>query len=453
AASATTEYTVSFTASTTLNAGEKIWINFPDGFNINNATTSAQLDINGAGAGAPRIAADAIATTSANMLHAVILTISNAEINAGDTVTVLIGNIVNAAKGSYQGVSFFTTTVNSGLVDGTYFGPDQQAQQNGPPPVESIQIGGTNTITGTVKVREADGALRTVTAEEAAQLQVGMGCPDMMFFVGTKQVASDGTFTYSYVLDASYVLFVMPFSETSTFFESYLSPNMMMVSVTGNEAVTLTPIFEVPNSFIAGTVTGGPANYNSQIIDVRAYTADLQTFHSVFTSTAYTTTGLNASGVGYFRIPVRSGSTWKINFETNDTIVGSNGSEYWTPTMDPVYVSDTNTVTTTAAAFVQANKELRVTIRNSSDNSIIRSNFCISVRRSGQEMMGPMMGNEVCSASGDYYIMTVPAGPFAVQVMGAGRGFKEYPVMISSDAATTTKTIIMESPSNYTTGT
>ena len=453
AASAVTEYTISFTASTTLNIGEKIWVNFPDNFNINNATTSAQNDINGAGDLAPRIASEAIATTSANTLNAVVLTTSNAAVAAGDTITVLVGNIVNATKGSYQNVRFFTTTTNDGLIDGTYFGMDQQAQQNGPPPVESIQIGGDNTITGTIKVREANGTLRTVTAEEAAQLQVGMGCPDLMFFVGTKQVASDGTFSYSYVLNATYVLFVQPFSETSTFFESYLSPNMMMVNVTGDETVTLTPTFEVPDSFIAGTVSGGPASYNDQMIEVRAYTPDLQSFHTIFTSTAYTTEGLNASGVGYFRIPVRSGNTWKMNFETSDLIFGADGSEYWTPTMDPVYVPDTSTVTTTATAFVQSNKELRVYLRNSTDNSIINSGFCISVRRSGQEMMGPMMGNEICNASGDYYTMTVPAGPFAVQVMGPGRGNKEYPILIASGSATTTKTIIMESASNYISGT
>jgi len=451
-AAATTQYRLTFTASSTLAVGEKIWLSFPAGFNINNATTSAQLDINGSGSNAPRIANGAIATSSAYNLNSVIWTTSNAAINAGDTVTVTVGRIVNPSKGAYQGVNFFTTTSNSGLVDGTYYGLDSEASQNGPPPVDSIQIGGTNTISGTVKVKLANGTLRTVTTEEAAQLEVGMGCPDLMFFVGTKEIASDGTFTYTNVLDATYILFVMPITENSDFFQNYISPNMINVSVTGNETVSIAPTFELPNSFIAGSVTGGPAS--AEGIFIRAYTGDLQTFNEVFNSTSYTTPGLNGSGAGFFKVPVKSGNTWSFNVMTNE-ILTSGGTQYWTPDISPVYVPDTNTVTTTPAAFVVANKELRVTLTNSVDDSTITNNFCLSVRRSGQEMMGPMNGNEVCNAVNGqtYYSLRVPAGPFVIQAMAPGRGFAEYPVLISSDTATTTKTIIVESPAQYISGT
>ena len=450
AASVTTQYRLQFTASTTLAVGEKIWINFPVGFTLTNATTSAQADINGSSANAPQIAEGAVAMTTDNGLNAGILTISNEAVAAGDTVTVTIGRVQNPVKGAYQVFRFFTTTANNGLVDGVYYGMDTGANQFGPPPVDSIQIGGNNTVTGTVKVRRAGGALETVTADEAAQLQVGMGSPSEGFYVGTKSVAADGTFTYSNLLSATYILFVMPFSETSSFFESYISPNMIQVNVTGSETVTVQPTFEVPDSFIAGTITGGVADAAG--IYIRAYTAQLQTFSEVFTSTAYTTAGLNGSGVGYFKIPVKSNNTWNINVMSENTLVSGN-TEYWTPIINPVYVPDTNTVTTTAVAFVAANKRIEVTLTNSIDNSTITTNVCLNLRRTGEEMMGPG-GAGVCSATArNTYVLKAPAGPFAVQVMAPGMGFKEYPVTVASDTTTTTKAIIFESPSTYISGT
>lgn len=454
AAAAVTQYRLQFTASTTLNIGEKIWVSFPVGFDVNTATTSAQLDINGAGANAPRIANGAIATSTNWGLNALILTTSNAAIAAGDTVTVTFGRITNPAKGAYQGFKFFTTSANNGLIDGSYMGQDSGSQDFGPPPVDSIQIGGTNTINIIVKMKQADGTLRTVTAEEAAQMQVGAGCPDLMFYVGTKKVASNGTVSYTGVLDATYVVYVMPITESGEFFQNYIKPNMIQVTVTGSETVSLTPTFYIPDSFIAGSITGGPASATG--IFVRAYTGEMETFGEVYNSRSYTTEGLDGSGVGYFRLPVKFGYTWKVNMMTNSTLT-SGSTEYWTPNIDPIYVPDATTVTTTASAFAVANKKVEVTLRKSSDNSVVTSGGpgspCLNIRKAGEEMMGPG-GQGVCTSSPrSTYVLKAPAGPFVIQVMAPGRGFKEYPVNVLSDSATTTKEIIMEAPNTYISGT
>ncbi|MBU1179190.1 hypothetical protein KKB69_02565, partial [Patescibacteria group bacterium] len=281
AAGGTGEYTIAFTASTTLNIGEKIWVNFPTGFVLTNATTSNQTI-----AGSATIDSTVVVANDSNGLHAVVATTSTAAIAAGETVTLKIGNIVNPVIGSYQGLRVFTTTANGGLVDGSFFGDfgTDAGFGNRPPPVDSIQIGGTNTIIGRAKVRQTDGTLRNLTAGEIAQVRVGMGCPDKMFFVGTKRLDDTGAFSYDHLLNATYILGIMP-DDTSdtTFFATYLQPSMIKMNVTGNETASSSPIFELQDGAIEGTITGGPTGGSITNVMVRAYTDTIQSFSPMFT--------------------------------------------------------------------------------------------------------------------------------------------------------------------------
>jgi len=85
ASAAIVEYTAAYTASTTLNIGDKIHFNFPIGYTLTNATTSAQTIVVG---GTAQIAADAIATSTANGTNQIILTVSGSAIDPSATSTV-----------------------------------------------------------------------------------------------------------------------------------------------------------------------------------------------------------------------------------------------------------------------------------------------------------------------------------------------------------------------------
>ncbi len=450
------EYTITFIASTTLNVGEKIHINFPNADFIANATISDQTIIEG---GTATVASTTIATSTDYGLNQVILTLNGGAINpsATSTVTIVIGNITNPTKGSYRNLRVFTTTANNGLVDGVFYGIDVMNNFQ-PPPVDSILIGGTNTVNGIVKVLEANGTLRTVTSDEATQISIGMGCPDMMFFAGTKRVNLDGTFTYGYLLDATYIMGAMPNNTSdSSFFENYLQPNMMQINVTGNEIATVTPTFVVPDSVMQGSITGGPANATG--VFIRAYTGDMESFTPIFTTADYTQEGLNNDGTGYFDLDVKSGYTWNLSIMTDSSLV-SGTTQYWPPVVDPVYIEPGATSTNlNAYTFVEADKTLNVTLRSGADNSVIDESNppapCLNIRRSGTMMMGPS-ANETCNTTNvggvNVYQMKVPAGAFVVEIMMPGAGFKEYPITVLSIDETVNKTIIIEQPTSYITG-
>ncbi|MFH1956809.1 MAG: carboxypeptidase regulatory-like domain-containing protein, partial [Patescibacteria group bacterium] len=449
-------YSVTFTASTTLSAGEKIWINFPVGFDLSSATLANQTIENNGGDAA--VISTGIATTTDYGFNAVIITLNAGTINAAATSTISIGGIANPTKNSYQGFRIFTTTANSGLVDGLFYGTEVRNDMR-PPPMEGIQIGGTNTVNGQVKVKLVDGSLRNLTAGEIAQIRVAMGCPDLMFFAGTKRLDSTGSFTYSNLLDATYMMGVMPDNTSdSTFFASYLQPNRTMINVTGSETATVTPTFEIPDGVIQGSITGGPASATG--VFIRAYTGSSESYSPFFTTTAYTTEGLNASGVGYFQLPIRTGQTWNFSVMTESTLT-SGSTQYWTPAVSPIYI-DPGKATTAASAFsfVTASKTLNVTLRSGADNSVIDESVnphpCISVNRAGSEMMGPG-GQGVCTTTTvdgvKVYQVKVPAGAFAVQVMMPGAGFKEYPVNVATTDTTVNQTIIISRPTTYISGT
>jgi len=450
------KYTITFTASTTLDSGEKIHIDFPVGFNLTNATTSAQTIVVG---GTAQVAEAAIATSTLFGLNQIILTTSSGAINpaATSTVTVMVGNITNPAKGSHRSFRVFTTTANNGLVDGSIYGWETRNDFR-PPPADSIQIGGTNTIRGQAKVREASGTLRNLTAGEIAQVSVGMGCPDKMFFVGTKRLDSTGSFVYSNLLDATYMMGMMPDNTSDpTFFASYLQPNMLMMNVTGGETASTSPIFETPDGVIQGSITGGPASATG--IFVRAYTPASQSFSPVFTTNSYVTQGLNSSGTGYFQIPIKSGQTWNLSIMTETTLT-SGGTQYWTPDVSPVFIDPGKATTVLSAfSFVAASKTLNITLRDADGNTITEGgggpNPCINIRRAGSEMMGPG-GQGVCSTTNvngvNVYQMKVPVGAFVIQIMMPDAGFKEYPITILSSDTTVNQPIIIARPTTYITG-
>ncbi|PIR70448.1 MAG: hypothetical protein COU46_01395 [Candidatus Niyogibacteria bacterium CG10_big_fil_rev_8_21_14_0_10_42_19] len=452
-AAGTGEYTITFTASTTLNIGEKIHVNFPIGFILTAATTSNQTIING---GTAQVISTAIATSTEYGTNRVILTTSNGAIDpaATSTVTFKVGNITNPAKGSYQGFRIFTATNNGGLVDGTMFGGMEQTGYR-PPPVDSIQIGGTNTIRGQAKVRQANGTLRNLTSGEIAQVSVAMGSPDKMFFVGTKRLDSTGSFIYDHLLDAAYMMGMMPDNTSdSVFFNSYLQPNMLMMNVTGGETASTSPIFETPDGVIEGSIVAGPAN--AADVFVRAYTPASQSFTPVHTDQTYDIMGLNSSGVGYFQIPIKTGQTWNLSIMTETTLT-SGGAQYWTPDVSPVFIDPGKSTTTlTAFSFVVADKTLNIALKDENNNNITESGGgphpCINIRRAGSEIMGPG-GQGVCTTTSGVYQMKVPTGAFVVQIMMPETGFKEYPINIASTDTTVNQTIIIARPTTYITGT
>ncbi|MBU3906047.1 carboxypeptidase regulatory-like domain-containing protein [Patescibacteria group bacterium] len=452
------EYTITFTASTTLSQGEKIYVNFPVGFDLTNATTSDQTIVAG---GTAQVASTTIATTTVSSgLNAVILALSAGSYNAQtgtSTVSVSIGNITNPAIGSYQGLRVFTTTANNGLVDGTMFGMEMGFGFR-PPPVDSIQIGGTNTIKGQAKVRELNGDLRNLNAEEIAQISVGMGCPDKMFFAGTKRLDATGSFVYSNLLDATYMMGIMPDNTSdSAFFDSYLQPNMLMMNVSGGETASTSPIFEIPDGVIEGYITGGPINSTGIDVTVRAYTAATQSFAPIHTDQTYETMGLSATGTGYFQLPIKTGNTWNITFETPSGTIASGTTQYWTPSVNSIFVpAGTATTTLGATSFVMADKTLNVTLKDADGATITEGgggpNPCISIRRAGSDMMGPG-GQGVCSTTGGVYQMKVPAGAFVIQIMMPEAGFKEYPINVASTDDIVDQTIVIARPTTYITGT
>ncbi len=460
--SAKTSYLVTFTASTTagsaLSAGERIWINFPAGFNVSNATTSAGSI---ASTGNATIVAAGISATTTNSLNAVVVAINSGNVAAGDTVTIAVNDVVNPAKGAYAtGLRVFTTTAKGGLIDGTIMGYENTFGFK-PPPVEGLQIGGTNTLYGQVKLNTGT-TTRNLFANEAGQIQVGMGCPDKNFFAGTKRLDSQGRFTYNNLLPATYMMGVMPLNTNDpTFFINYLQPSRLMVSLTDNETATVTPTFVVPDGFLRGSITGGVANYSAQMVAVRAYTGSTQSFSPLFTDTTYTTQGLDSNGRGYFRLPVKSDQTWNFAMEFGGGLYyltdGSN-NQYWAPSASPVYIATSTQTTTTLTpwSFVAANKTINVTLQDQTGAAITGSGGgpapCLSIKRSGSEMMGPG-GQGVCATTDGVYVLKVPAGSFSITVMMPGMGMNESPVTVLSTDTTVSKTIVVSRATTYITGT
>ena len=453
AASATNvTYTISFVATTSIPVGGKIIIHFPTEFSLQNATTTASQsvvmgDINGSRAGAPQIVAGAIATSTSNGRNDVIFTTSGAVTGATSTVTVAVEGLVNPALGVYRPIYIYTTTANGGLLDGSPFPDGTNDIYNGPPPVDSVHIGGTNNMTISV-YKQVGADLVKLNAAEIAQVRVGVGCPDKQFFVGMRYLDSNASTTFSNLLDCNYKVGIGGSEGSSaSFFNSFLKPGMMDVSAVGGGTKNINMIFGVPDETWTGTLTSGPASGSGAFI--QAFDGKYESWNPIFTDTTYVTQGFNGSGVGYFRLQVKTGSTWKMNLITDGTPLNSGGNKYWPPSIPSVYASSTTQTDLGSFAYVLANNTLNVTLKNSATNATITSNACVGVKRTGG---GLFMGSQemYCNANsgdGQSYEFKVPTGAITVEVMKPGVGKPdEYPLSISGATA---KTINISAPSSY----
>ncbi len=443
-------YTISFVATTSIPEGGKINIHFPTEFTITNATTTAlQSDINGSAAGAPQIAATgAIATSTSNGRNDVIFTTSNAATGGKNTVTVNIWGITNpATAGAYRPIYIYTTTASGGLLDGSPFSDNVNDVYNGPPPVDSVHIGGTNEMTISVYKQSGSGLVK-LNATEIAQVRVSVGCPDKQFFVGTRYLDSNASTTFSHLLDCNYKIGVEGSEGASaSFFDSFLPPGMMDVSAVGGVSKNIDMIFGVPDATWTGTITGGPTT-GSGTAFIQAFDGKYQSWGPVFTTTGYTTQGFNGSGIGYFRLKVKTGSSWKINvMSSGATITDNAGAKFWPPVIPAVYASSTNPTDLGSFAYVKADNTLTVTLKNSVTTDTITSNACVGVKRTGG---GMFMGSQemYCNAnSGSNFVFKVPTGAITVEVMKPGVGKSdEYPLSISGATA---KTINVAAPTSY----
>ena len=448
-------YTFSFVATSSIPDGGKINIHFPSEFDVDNATTTAteaaiNADINGDSANTPLIAATgAIATSTSNGRNDVIFTTSGAATGGANTVTVAVGGITNPATANvYRPIYIYTTNASGGLLDGSPFPDGVSDVYNGPPPVDSIHIGGTNTMTISVYKQSGSGLVR-LNATEIAQVRVNVGCPDKQFFVGMRYLDENASTTFSNLLDCNYKVGVEGSEGASaSFFDNFLSPGMMDVPATGSVTKSVDLVFGVPDETWTGTITNGPTSGSSEAA-IQAFDGQYQSWSPVFTDTSYVTQGFTG-GVGYFRLKVKSGSSWKINVMSNGAIITDGTDKFWPPVIPAVYASSTTQTDLGSFAYVKADKTLNVTLANSATSEVITNNVCVGVKRTGG---GFFMGSQEthCNAnSGDLqsYQFKVPAGAITVEVMKPGTGNPdEYPLAISG--ATTNKTINIAAPTSF----
>ena len=445
-------YTFSFVATTSIPSGGKINIHFPTEFDITNATTTAlQADINGASAGAPQIAtSSAIATSTSNGRNDVIFTTSNAATGGANTVTVAVGGIANPALGVYRPIFIYTTNENGGLLDGSPFPDGANDVYNGPPPVDSIHIGGTNGMTISV-YKQSGASLAKLSAAEIAQVRVGVGCPDKQFFVGMRYLDSNGSTTFSYLLDCNYKVGIDGVEGSSaSFFDNFLKPGMMDVPAIGGGTKNINMVFGVPDETWTGAITNGPTTGGGTAF-IQAFDGQFESWNPVFTTTGYTTQGFDGSGNGYFRLKVKTGSSWKMNvMSSGATITDNAGAKFWPPVIPAVYASSTATTSLGSFAYVLADNTLTVTLKNSATDATISTNTCVGVKRTGGGMfMGSqeMYCNAADSGGGVNYQFKVPTGAISVEVMRPGVGKpEEYPLSI---AGATAKTIYVSAPTSY----
>jgi peptidoglycan hydrolase-like protein with peptidoglycan-binding domain len=448
AVSATSNFTFTITATSSIPLGGKIVVNFPTEFNINGITVPLQT-INSASA---QIASGAFATsTQGGGTKKVILTTSNGATAAGDTITVIINGVVNPATANvYRPFYIYTAKSNGGLIDGSYFGFESSDYGAGsPPPVDNIHIGGDNTLVVVVKKTINGTTLLDLDAGERAQVKVAVGCPDKQFFVGERWLDANGQATYSNILGCNYFVGTEPFDKSSTsFYDTFLPPAMKAVSVSGGGISTTTLIFNVPDATATLTITGGVAGQRAFI---NAFNNDSQSFSEIFTTTGYATPGFDGSGNGYARLNAKSGSTWNFTLEGgqmgNQANFSSGGITYWPPTIPSKnIVAGANSLGT--VAYIPADKALVVSLNKSGTSDPV-TNACVGVKRSGG---GMFMGAQdtVCQPNytGNTYRFKVPSGTVTIEVMRPGFGQpEEYPVGITT--ATTTKSISISSPTSY----
>jgi len=461
--SATADYTLSFTAPTALSPGQKIVWQFPSEFDLSSATIDGLSDLTLQNAStSPQVTTiEKITTGGSNLVR---FPISSGSSSANDVLTITLKGVVNpSSKDAYRGFGVYTTTADNGVIDGLPVEAGIEPNRKGPPLLDSVMIGGTNTINFTVKKELTDGTIVNLSASETALIKVGLACPDKMFFVGERYLKTDSTATFEALLDCNYIAFTMPAQEPGagqtpdedfkTFYENYLEPGMMEIPASGGGTYNITPTFVIPDTYITGTVTGGPANGTG--VDVMAFDGTHQSWGPVTSDTTYDydKMGLNSNGTGYFRLKVRSGSTWKVNLilhETGGVISDAQGNEYWAPDLGSVYIpaGDTTTKDLGTKSFVKADKLLTVNLINSATGNPI-NDACVSVGRGGMDFM--MMREPDCTGP---YQFKVPTGPLSIEVMQPGMGKpKSFPITIKSTDTSVTKSIVLSAPTSYISGT
>lgn len=456
-------YTFVIKTTTEIPIGGKVGINFPSTFSLQNATTTvlAQSISNNTAA---KVANGAIATTTGQGINRVVFTTSNAVVNAGDILTVIVGGLTNPSTAAvYRPFSLFTMKANNGLLDGSYFGFESTDFGSGaPPPQDTVHIGGLNKIIIQVR-KQSGGSTVALSGGELTQVKVGAGCPDKQFFMGERWLDANSIAQYDKVLDCNYMLGVNPFDKSNeSFFSSFLPPgfkNLNVVSSGGvGQIATTTLVFGVPNATTTFKLTGGVAGQNAFI---NAFSADNQSFSDVFTDTTYATPGFAANGDGFARIPINSGKDWSFTVfggtaTSSGNFASSTGAKLWPPVIPSIRLTGASTTNIDMGTFpyVVADKNLVVTLTKSGASGNVTT-ACVGVMRSGGGIfMGPQ--DMVCQAnydsdansSLDAYRFKVPAGTITVQIDRGGFGAPlEYPIGIS--AATTTKSVALSSPTSF----
>jgi len=435
------DYTFGFTASSSLAVGDKIVVNFPAEYSMNGLTVSTTAEINSKGT-----TIGSFATSTSFGRNQIILTLAATSTDPGDAITVTIGDLTNPSTADvYRPFYIYTAKANGGLVDGSYYGFEQSDYAT-VSPVDTVHIGGTNDIVITVQ-KTTTTTTRILEGAELAQVRVGVGCPDKGFFVGSRFLDSNAQVTFNNLLDCNYMIGVEPLDGTgdASFFQNYLPPSFKQVPAFGDQSVSTTLTFGTPDGFIVGALTNAVVG---QEIEVRAYTTEYESWGEVFTATNYVTPGVNGSNVGYFKIPVKSGSNWKLSVESQSLDGGT--SKFWPPTIPSVYVAQAGTVNIGSHAYIEANKDLVVTLAKVGGGSV--QDACVGVKSNSASMFMPPR-DVVCQPNGTggntgKYVFKVPQGSVLINVMRPGKGMpEEYPIAVGASGAT--KTIYLSAPDTY----
>lgn len=448
---ASASYTFIIKTTTAIPIGGKIGINFPSTYSLATATTTSVQNISNNTAA--QVALGAIVTTTGSGTNRVVLTTSNAVVNAGDILTVTVNGLTNPNTAAvYRPFSVFTMKGNSGLIDGSYFGFEQSDYSNGaPPPNDTVYIGGLNTLNVQV-LKQSGSGTTALTAGEIAQVKVGAGCPDKQYFMGTQWLDSNGVASYHNILDCNYMVGVDPFNKgDQSFYATFLPPGMKQVNLVAGgvgQTATTTLVFGVPNSTTTIALTGGVPGANAFI---QAYSATNQSFAPVYTTASGSTLGFDGSGNGYAHIHINSGTSWNFNvlggsFGSAGNFSDGSGNKYWAPDLPSINLTAASTSASLGSfAYVLAGNTLNVTLVDTSGGAI--TNACVGVSRSGGGVfMGPQ--DMVCSSNnGNAYQFKVPSGTVIIQVNRNGFGAPaQYPVAVSG---TTNKTITLSAPSSF----
>ncbi|KKQ27976.1 MAG: Outer membrane adhesin like protein [Candidatus Magasanikbacteria bacterium GW2011_GWC2_37_14] len=443
ATSTEASYTFAFTATSSIPNGGNIVVVMPTGFDISGAYLSGDQNINGAGA---TVSSTAITTSTYHDMQRIFLAISNTSTSPGDTITVTIDGLINpSSKGVYRGLYVYTAEGNDGLIDGSIGGFDP-SEYDGPPPVDTIHIGGDNDISVTV-YKDNGGVITLLSEEEAALLKIGMDCPDRKFYVGSRYLNASATASFQNLLDCNYAVWVEPINEDqetmASFMMSYLPPARKMIQATDGASVSSTLTFGLPDAVLTLSLSNLPANYDSWI-SAYAYSDKYMGFSPVFTDTSYTTPGTNGSGVGYVRINVKQGENWKVGIEGES--VSYSGNNYWPPTFSSAYIGS-STVALGDFPYILADKTLTVSLLDSGNDNPV-TDACVSVTQSNSGgFFGKSQGNICQPNSGNNYVFKVPQGSVVVNVERFGSKMQQYPVSVGALGAT--KEIYMEAPDNY----